>query len=434
MLSWLGVEVGSRAPRTAALHDELRLIPQSRRPLRLSPSTARSVANAAIPTAGPPIAGRPRATVIVLSHDNYLLTRMCVESVLANTDAPAYELVVVDNGSHDTSRSYLRTIERRFGHIRILLNDTNRGFAAGCNQGLEAAHGDLLVLLNSDTIVAPGWLSRLERAAGDVSVGLVGAVTNRIGNEAEVAVDYSTYGGFLAAAAARAAEMSEQVFAIAMPAMFCLAFRRDVHRLIGPLDEQFGLGTLEDDDYADRARALGLGLICCEDVLIHHFGEGSLGRLIHEGSYADLLEANRRYFQSKWGRAWQPYGRRLAADYELMRQRVREIVETQLPANANVIVASRGDDELVAFEARTGWHFPQASSGVYAGHYPNDSRDAVAHLEQLRARGGDYLLLPRTSLWWLDHYRGLNRYLSDHYSEVVTDEACRIFLLSESRS
>jgi hypothetical protein len=69
--------------------------------------------------------------------------------------------------------------------------------------------------------------------------------------------------------------------------------------------------------------------------------------------------------------------------------------------------------------------------GVYAGHYPATDEDAVAHVEQLRIRGGDYLVFPSTGLWWLEHYSGLRRHLESRYPVVVSDdETCLIFSLN----
>jgi GT2 family glycosyltransferase len=288
----------------------------------------------------------------------------------------------------------------------------------------------LLVLLNYDTLVAQGWLERLERHSRDPEIGLVGAVTNRIGNEAEVEVNYESYGEFLQAAATRAANESGRVFDLQMPAMFCLAVRRDVYERIGPLDEGFGIGTLEDDDYAERVHRLGLRSVGADDVLVHHFGEGSFGRLYASGQRERILERNRRRFEAKWGRAWRPYGRRQTEDYELLRECVRETVATRLPADAAVVVASRGDDELIRFDERRGWHFPQMPNGVYAGHHPADSTDAITQLETLRRQGASHFLIPRTSMWWLDHYPELGSHLSQHYREVVRDEACVVFELN----
>lgn len=428
MLSTIGVPTPGRSSPQRALADDLRLTPLGRRPLRLEQSSADHMAKAPLGF-GHADHPSPVASIVVVSHDSLALTRLCLESVLANAEGPAFELIVVDNASRDGSRSYLRTMARRFPNVRLVLNPENRGFPSACNQGLRLARGRLLVLLNNDTIVPPGWLARLDHHAMDPSVGLVGAVTNRIGNEAEVEAEYETYGGFLEHAARRAREKAGECFDIPMPAMFCLALRRDVHDRLGPLDEGFGLGTLEDDDYAERAHRCGYRLVCAEDVLVHHFGEGSLGRMFASGHYAELLQANRRRFEQKWGRPWHPYARRQAAEYESVRHRVREIVTSRLPGDASVIVASRGDDELLRFSPQEGWHFPQTPEGLFAGHYPADSAEAIEQLEGLRDRGGDYFLLPKTSFWWLDHYRGLGTHLAERYREVLRDEACVVFAL-----
>jgi hypothetical protein len=66
-----------------------------------------------------------------------------------------------------------------------------------------------------------------------------------------------------------------------------------------------------------------------------------------------------------------------------------------------------------------GWHFPQAAGGEYAGHHPADSEDAVEHLEDLRARGAQYLVVPATSAWWLDHYAAFTEHLDTRYSRVA---------------
>jgi SAM-dependent methyltransferase len=109
---------------------------------------------------------------------------------------------------------------------------------------------------------------------------------------------------------------------------------------------------------------------------------------------------------------------------------LREIAGRVIPLDATVVVVSRGDDEIVELDGRTGWHFPQAEGGVYAGHHPADSLEAVEHLEALRSRGGEYLLLPDTSFWWLDHYEGFREHLDSRYSRVWDDEVCVVYHLA----
>jgi GT2 family glycosyltransferase len=430
MLAALGVRTGPVRPATNALGGELPLTPLSRRPLKLRPEAAVRIAHAPIPfTAAAAASQEPRASVVVVTCEGYELTRLCLESVLESTEAPGYELIVVDNGSCDTTRSYLLTLERRLKHVRALLNAENRGFPAACNQGLAAARGEILVLLNNDAIVAPGWLVRLARHLDSGDADLVGPATNRIGNEAEVEVRYETYGEFLEAAAQRAERHDGERFELPMPAMFCLAMRREAYERIGPLDEGFGLGTLEDDDYALRARRAGLRCAGAEDVLVHHFGEGSFGHLYADGSHSALLERNRRRFEEKWGEPWQPYERRPGEEYEAVLTRVRSLVSERTPPGSAVVVASRGDEELIGFDGRVGLHFPQSPEGGYAGHHPADSDEAIAQLEELRSRGASHFVIPKTSLWWLEHYRELGAHLNERYREVVCDDDCVVFAL-----
>jgi SAM-dependent methyltransferase len=119
--------------------------------------------------------------------------------------------------------------------------------------------------------------------------------------------------------------------------------------------------------------------------------------------------------------------------YQDLIRKIRETVSSAVPAGATVAVVSKGDGELLQFEGRRGWHFPQGPDGVYAGHHPADAAAAVAHLEELRARGADYLLIPQTSLWWLDHYPDFRRHLEDRYRPVARlDDVCHLYALQPS--
>jgi Methyltransferase domain len=108
--------------------------------------------------------------------------------------------------------------------------------------------------------------------------------------------------------------------------------------------------------------------------------------------------------------------------YELLIPRVRTTVEAALPPGAVALVVSKGDERLLAFNGRTGWHFLRNDKGLYAGHHPADSAAAIAALKRLRAHGAGYLVFPQVALWWLDHYAGLREHLDRHGRVVVRDE------------
>jgi len=119
--------------------------------------------------------------------------------------------------------------------------------------------------------------------------------------------------------------------------------------------------------------------------------------------------------------------------YQQVVRNVREVVRDSVPVDAKVIVISKGDQKLLELDGREAWHFPQREDGVYAGHYPAHSADAITHLEWLRAKGGDFLILPRTSFWWLDHYEDFKRHLETHYRRIDTaHDACVVYELRAS--
>lgn len=115
------------------------------------------------------------------------------------------------------------------------------------------------------------------------------------------------------------------------------------------------------------------------------------------------------------------YGQRY---YHLLVARIQSAVDAAVPAQATVMVVSRGDANLLTLGSRDAWHFPRAGNQAYAGHYPADSKSAIAHLEELRDEGAEFILFPATSLWWLEYYTDFGSYLDRVYSLVsrVADE------------
>ncbi len=116
--------------------------------------------------------------------------------------------------------------------------------------------------------------------------------------------------------------------------------------------------------------------------------------------------------------------------YRSLVERVRASVAAAVPRGAEVLVVSRGDRELVELDGRRGAHFPQDESGRYLGHHPRDGADAVARLEALRVAGAEYLVVPSTAYWWLDHYAELAGHLGERCTRIDAD-GCAIFGLAE---
>lgn len=256
-------------------------------------------------TAGPAPVPDWGLTSIVIPVCNELgYTRQCIDSLRLVTDEP-YELVVVDNGSTDGTADYLRALAAADPRVRAITNPTNAGFPAAVNQGIRAAAGTQVLLLNNDTVLPTGWLRRLLAALhADPAVGLVGPCSNRVSGEQCVPVTYdglAELDGFAwdwGRSRAGATEDTDRLVG------FCLLVRRAVLDRVGLLDERFGLGCFEDDDLCLRARRAGYRAVIARDAFVHHFGSRTFRGLGLD--LAGLLAENEGRFREKWEGAAPP--------------------------------------------------------------------------------------------------------------------------------
>jgi 2-polyprenyl-3-methyl-5-hydroxy-6-metoxy-1,4-benzoquinol methylase/glycosyltransferase involved in cell wall biosynthesis len=243
---------------------------------------------------------RPLVSVIIVTYNNLGFNRQCLASVLEDTDYPAIEVIVVDNASADGTPAFLRELAAREPRLRIVLNTDNRGFSAANNQGAELARGRYLCFLNNDTIVHGAWLSTLiGHLRRHPSLGLVGPVTNAIGNAAKIPVGYNTPADMPAWADLYCAAHVGELHEISMLAFFCVALPRHVWDRVGNLDERFGAGMFEDDDYNRRVRAAGFEVRLALDSFVHHWQKASFNLLGGE-EYLRIYRENETLYHAKW--------------------------------------------------------------------------------------------------------------------------------------
>jgi len=239
-------------------------------------------------------------SIMIPAHNQLAYTKQCIDSIRQFTDEP-YELIVVDNGSTDGTPEYLQTL----GEVTLITNTDNRGFPAAVNQGIKAAQGKQILLLNNDTIVTTGWLRRLlEVLHSDANIGLVGPVSNNVSGYQQIPVDYQDLAeldGFawsrqcwFLPAAAREARLTDVDRLIG----FCLLIKREVIENIGLFDEQFGIGNFEDNDFCRRAGRAGYRLVIAQDAFVHHFGSTTFRATGVD--FAALLQENQRKYEQKW--------------------------------------------------------------------------------------------------------------------------------------
>jgi GT2 family glycosyltransferase len=241
------------------------------------------------------------ASVIIPCFNQLEFTRLCIPALFRHTRTP-WELIVVDNGSTDGTAAYLAGVRDAASiRVEVIANPQNRGFPAACNQGIAAARGDYVVLLNNDAVVTDAWLDQLVALAeSNPKVGLTGPMSNYVSPPQLVeAVPYADLAAMESFADRWRCDHRGQWFTADKLSGFCLLIKRAVLEAIGGLDERFGLGFFDDDDLALRARRAGFELAVAHDLFVHHFGSRTFA-----GAGIDaeaLLAENQGQFAAKWG-------------------------------------------------------------------------------------------------------------------------------------
>ncbi len=242
---------------------------------------------------------KPLFSVVVLTHNHWKFTELCLRSLAhAESAAPGMaEYILVDNASSDGTPGFAR----RIPGLKVIANSENLGFAGGNNGGIRAARGQNLVLLNNDTIVPPHWLESFRHYAANIpNLGVLGPSTNTETGQHTPGADYSSLASLFAFNEQLRQRQGGAWEKVRKISGLCLMIPRPALEKIGLLDTEFGLGYFEDDDFCLRAEDLGLTVAWAQDVFVHHFGSVSFGG--QEKARAKFLEEGMARFAFKWGK------------------------------------------------------------------------------------------------------------------------------------
>jgi GT2 family glycosyltransferase len=245
----------------------------------------------------------PKVSVVILVYNNVSLSKISIDSVLSRSKYPNFEVIIVDNHSDQPTIKMLQGYKNNKQVIQIF-NSDNYGFSKGNNIGMQKSTGRYIILLNNDVRVTPGWIERLVYHAKAANTGLVGPVTNSIGNESKINIYYNLHDedDIEGKSADYVYAHWGETLHLNNLAAFAWIKSRQVYQTIGELDERFGRGLFEDDDYCARVRHANLDIICAEDAFIHHHG----GASTHwkSSNYQQLFNENKEKFEKKWGIKW----------------------------------------------------------------------------------------------------------------------------------
>lgn len=205
-------------------------------------------------------------------------TAQCLDSLRATVRVP-YEVVLVNNGSTDGTSGYLASLSE-WPELKVIRSEENLGWVKGVNLGLEAATGQTIVLLNNDTILPTGWLEPLLRGLWETEgAGLAGPCSNNVSGPQRVPATYGTTSEIDGWAWDVMGEHAGQVMECPRLVGFCLAARRECVDAIGGLDERFGIGLADDDDWCRRAHEAGFKTVIAAGSFVHHWGSMSFKQM-----------------------------------------------------------------------------------------------------------------------------------------------------------
>ena len=245
-----------------------------------------------------------RLSFITATYNGLDYTRAFLDSFAATVPPGNWEYILVDDGSRDGTRDFLATLQPPF---KVMLNESNGGFAYSNNRGAAAATGDTLVFLNNDLILSPGWLEPMLEAFQRFEQ--LGAVGNIQLNARSGLVDHAGIFFDLTGRPAHARKnrrrrpQEEYTFWNAVTAA-CFAMPRPLFQQLGGFDEGFVNGS-EDVDLCVRIRQASHSIVVANQSIIRHHVSVSPGRHDKNAQNTARLLSKWQPVMAEWGkREW----------------------------------------------------------------------------------------------------------------------------------
>src|SRR5580693_7221532 len=247
------------------------------------------------------------ASVVIPNWNGRDLLEKYLPSVVAALDGnPNNEIIVVDNGSTDESADFIR---EHFPRVKLIALPKNLGFGGGSNAGFKAAKNDVVVLLNSDMRVDPGFLAPLLAGFTDEKVFAVSCqifLTDPLKLRQETGL---TEGWWLQGALRVGHRIDPKITEL-YPCFYggggSCAFDRRKFFELGGFDHLYRPFYLEDTDLGYLAWKRGWKVLYQPASIVHHEHRGTIGKRFSTGYIQSVLRKNFLLFSWKnihgWGR------------------------------------------------------------------------------------------------------------------------------------
>jgi GT2 family glycosyltransferase/glycosyltransferase involved in cell wall biosynthesis len=300
-------------------------------------------------------------SIVIPVYNALPLAKQCVKSVFDHGSELTFEVIVVDNGSAPDVEEWLQLVAKSHSNFSYRRYSEPLGFAKSVNSGAAVANGDVLIVLNSDTLVTAGWMDELHRALqADPSLGAITPTTNHAGEPAQM--DYGTIdlsaAKALAIVAKRAAKQRTTPSVLYLPqrlTFFCVALRRRTWLEFHGLDEAYRVGNFEDDDLCLRLRVAGYRLGVAQHIFVYHHNNATFNanKISHDGwmnqNAVTFSEHARKFAESREGSRARLWPKRSGHEISVViLQKPGALIDRTLQSLANQTIA---DFEIILPES-----------------------------------------------------------------------------------
>ena len=238
-------------------------------------------------------------SIIMPVLDQYEMTIQCIQTLWEHTTD--FELVIIDNGSDPPFKPPFSG----FKEVVVIRNEENKGFPVAINQGMRAAKGDIIILLNNDVFVTSNWTEKLI-AALDV-FDIVGPVTNYCAGLQKVQIDsYENMDELGRAVDLLSEHYGDSIQEVNFVIGFCMAFRKSLFDEIGQFDESIWPCCGEEVDFCFRAREAGRRVGIVNACYVHHEGSKTF-QILEQAkklNYAEIFKKTDEHLFKKYGDYW----------------------------------------------------------------------------------------------------------------------------------
>lgn len=252
--------------------------------------------------------------ILIPAINNSYFTCSLIKSIKANTKIP-YKIIYIDNGSE--ASEFERVIKTLDGIDYLLVkNKHNLGFVKAINQGLKLSDADYICFQNNDTLIFENSFERLiEHLNTNDNSGIISPIASSGGGKQAIELIQLLYSWFdnetktidinrlshkeidkilYEKFKGKVLEMNRSL------AFYAVVMHRNTFNKVGYLDEQYGLGLYDDDDYCQRTVSQGLKLFLALDVYVWHLASTTFKKMYSNNEFMNMLLENQKLFMAKW--------------------------------------------------------------------------------------------------------------------------------------